>query len=194
MKTTPKERRRNVTELRAKRSDAGGVITGYAAKYGVISEDLGGFREVLMPGCFDLEASTDIVFNREHNDADPLARTTSGTLQVTADDVGLAFEANVANTTLGRDTLELVERRDVQACSFAFTVEEEEFGESEDGLPLRKVIRCIVYDVAAVVHPAYPETELALRSAIAARGRKTFNRSALARLQLADRFFLPEPA
>jgi HK97 family phage prohead protease len=188
-----KERRRQKAELRAVRSEAGGgSISGYAAKYGVVSEDLGGFREVLLPGCFELDP--DIIFNREHNDGDPLARTSSGTLKVQADDVGLAFDAVVANTTLGRDTLTLVERRDIQGCSFAMDVFEEEWGESDDALPLRKVKRCCVYDVAAVVHPAYGDTELAARSAIAARAPKPPRSLPAARLALAERVLLPERA
>lgn len=176
-----KERRylktKNLTELRAKRNEGGGgTIEGYAAKYNVISEDLGGFREVLLPGCFDLENSPDIVCNREHNDDDPLGRTISGTLEVTADDVGLAFNCNVADTSLGRDTLVLIGRGDLQDCSFAFCVPEDESGEewdeTDDGTPLRKIKKCVLFDVACVMHPAYPQTEVALRS-LSARTKAT---------------------
>lgn len=185
-----KEHRFQKTELRAQRNDAGGTIAGYAAKYGVVSEDLGGFREILMPGCFDLDTNPDVVCNREHNDDDPLGRTTSGTLKLWSDEVGLAFECQVAPTTLGRDTLALVERKDINGCSFAFEVVDETWATADDGTPLRQVKRCVVYDVAAVVHPAYPETELAMRSAIAARAPQTLrNRNRRARLKLAERFF-----
>lgn len=209
MSNKPKERRFIKTELRAKRDGGKNLIAGYAAKFGVLSEILGDeetkeFREILLPGCFEL--SDDIVCNREHDDDDPLARSSSGTLTVTVDDVGLAFEANVAPTQLGLDTMILVERQDLKSCSFAFTVEDEEWIEGEDGIPVRQVKRCIVYDVAIVTHPAYPETEVALRSLAAAQAKaaaaaqpapaadKVFNRNAQARLSLLDRFFLPHRA
>lgn len=166
-----KERRFLTGELRAKRGDGGNKIGGYAAKYNVISEDLGGFREVLLPGCFDLDNSPDIVCNFDHDDCRILGRSTSGTLRVSADDVGLAFECDTPNTTLGNDIVELIARGDIASNSFAFTVEEEEWDEMEDGTPLRKIKRCVVWDTAVVIHPAYPETELALRSLEAARAK-----------------------
>jgi len=186
-----KERRYLSNELRAKRNaTGGGTIAGYAAKFNVVSEDLGGFREVLLPGCFDLEANADVLCNREHNDCDPLGRTTSGTLRISADDTGLAFECDVADTTLGRDTLTLVERRDVESCSFAFEAIDEEWGVAADDLPLRKIKRCALYDVAIVTHPAYPETEVALRSLSKSRAVRSVSNVVAARLALAERILI----
>jgi HK97 family phage prohead protease len=191
-----KERRYLKTELRATRDDSGATIEGYAAKYNVISEDLGGFREVLLPGCFELYE--DIVCNREHNDDDPLGRTISGTLKVETDDIGLVFRCSAPNTTLGRDTVELISRGDINSCSFAFIVEnedDEEWGETEDGQPLRSIKRCTVYDVACVTHPAYPQTELALRSLNKALASKQSIRSKtnllVARWKARERNLLP---
>lgn len=165
-----KERRFLNVELRATRADEGsgnaGTISGYAAKFGVVSEDLGGFREVLLPGCFDVSASPDVVCNYEHDDCRMLGRTSSGTLKLSTDDTGLAFECSAPDTTLGRDVCELIRRGDLRSNSFAFEVAEdgEEWATADDGLPLRKISRCILYDVSVVIHPAYPETELAIRS------------------------------
>lgn len=201
------ERRYLTKELRAKRSEPGessaGTIVGYAAKFNVISELLYDeekgieFREVLLPGCFDLEASPDIVCNREHCDDDPLGRTTSGTLTVTVDETGLRFECLAPNTQLGRDTIELITPRggmefgDLNACSFAMSVEEDEWSETEDGTPLRSIKRCPVYDVSLVMHPAYPNTEVAMRSLAKARAAKPqeplFRNIDRARLALAER-------
>lgn len=175
MQNNSRERRYLKNELRAsRRANGERIITGYAAKYGVISEDLGGFREVLVPGCFDLEASTDVVCNYDHDDCRMLGRTTSGTLQISADETGLLFECRAPNTSLGNDICELIERGDIAANSFAFVISDggEEWAETEDGLPLRRITRCVIFDVSVVVHPAYPETELALRSLHALRDER----------------------
>ena len=143
------------------------TIFGYAAKYNVISNDLGGFREVLLPGCFDLENSPDIICNREHDDVKMLGRTISGTLEVGTDDIGMWFRATPPDTTDGRDAVVLIARGDLQDCSFCFYTSEdgsdEEWSVDEDG-PIRRVKHATVGDVSIVAHPAYPNTEVALRS------------------------------
>ena len=184
-----KERRYLTQELRAKRSTGGATIEGYAAKFGIVSEDLGGFREVLLPGCFDLAGSPDVICNYEHDDCAILGRTSSGTLKIAADEVGLRFECAAPPTALGNDVCALIERGDLKGNSFAFEVSEggEEWGKADDGLPLRKITRCLLYDVAVVVHPAYADTELALRSLAQAQTPPTpRNVNCGARLRLAE--------
>lgn len=185
--------KQNETQLRATRGEGGGnTICGYAAKFGVESEELYderrgvAFREVLLPGCFDLEANKDVVCNFDHDDNKILGRTTSGTLTLSADETGLYFECRAPNTTLGNDLVELIGRGDINANSFAFDIPDggEEWGETADGTPLRKITRCILYDVSCVIHPAYPETELALRH-FKPKPRPTDHNRA-ARLRLAE--------
>lgn len=198
MKHTTHERRYLKTELRAKPVEGGGrVIEGYAAKFNVHSEELCDddnpdvvFREVLAPGCFDLDGSPDVICCVDHDESRFLGRTSSGTLTIAVDDVGLRFECRAADTTLGRDTCELIERGDIKGNSFAMLVLEEEWSETEDGTPLRTIKRCLIDDVSVVLRPAYPDTELAVRSLTKARAAKaplrTPNNDA-ARLALAER-------
>lgn len=62
-----------------------------------------------------------------HNTDSILARTTSGTLRLEVDDVGLRFAFEAPNTTSGSDMLELVRRGDISKCSFRFGVEQDEW-------------------------------------------------------------------
>jgi hypothetical protein len=182
------ERRYLKTELRAEPGDNGRpVIKGYAAKFNTLSEDMGGFRETILPGAFDLERSTDIIFNFEHSDPLIMGRSTSGTLRVAVDDIGLAFECEAPNTTLGNDIVELIKRGDISGCSFAFIVDEsgEQWDTTDDDTPLRKLTKGItVFDVCVCVHPAYQDTEVALRSL--SNQRATLLQLCHARLRLAQ--------
>ncbi len=155
-----------------KRSDGRPVISGYAVKWNSLSVDMGGFRERFLPGAFDK------VLSRSYKKADPIAlfnhdpsivlgRASSGTLEVKADDKGLAYR--IFPPTTRADIVELVERGDVRGASFAFTVEPkgEAWGPDDSGKPLRSISEASgLFDISVVVNPAYPAstTSVARRS------------------------------
>jgi HK97 family phage prohead protease len=161
-----RERRSHATEFRAE----GRTISGYAAKFKTLSEDLGGFVETIAPGAFDLVASTDVILNYDHENRDVLGRTASGTLKLTQDDVGLFFECVLPERSPTIDVAGLIEqigRQDIKGCSFAFNVADEhgdEWGETNDGRKLRTIVKAILYDVCPTPCPAYQDTEVAVRS------------------------------
>jgi len=140
-------------------------IVGYAAKFGVRSEPIGGvFREIISPGAFrDDLPGADVRFLVNHDPSQLLARTKSGTLRLAEDSVGLRFEAIIPETTLGRDVLEQVRRGDLDSTSFGFRKIADDWTR-EDDLPLRNLRRVSVFDVSLATFPAYPDTEVALRS------------------------------
>jgi HK97 family phage prohead protease len=113
---------RAATELRA----AGRKLAGYAAVFGTAAQ-VGGFSESIAPGAFraSLASQGDILALVDHDPGRLLARTGSGTLRLTEDARGLAFELDVPDTGLGRDILALAERRDLGGMSFAFRVKDE---------------------------------------------------------------------
>ena len=105
------------------------VLTGYAAVYNRLSMPLreGGsaFREVIRPGAFDRiltrqRGKQDVVALLNHDSNMILGRTSSGTLELSSDDKGLRYTVTPPDTQVGRDTLELVRRRDLRGSSFAF--------------------------------------------------------------------------
>ena len=156
-------------ELRAE-DGASPLITGYAALYGVRSENLGGFREVIMSGAFDEAAARDDVralINHDSNHV--LGRTTSGTLRLLPDAKGLGVEITPPNTQAARDLVELMRRGDVTQMSFSFSIRTEDQRWSqpagENGEWLREVTRIDrLYDVAVVTYPAYPQASAAVRA------------------------------
>lgn len=80
----------------------GRTIVGYAAKFECWSDPiLGWFREKIARGAFDGCDMQDVIMCFNHRDDAILARTTSGTLRLEADDVGLRFAFEAPHTTVG---------------------------------------------------------------------------------------------
>lgn len=159
------------TDLHIEQRDAasGRTIAGYAAKFDTWSElIMGWFREKIARGAFDSCDLADVIMCFNHNNDAILARTTSGTLQLSVDDVGLRFAFDAPNTTLGNDMVELVSRGDISKCSFRFGVAQDEwlYADEQNGLDTdeRTILRFSrVIDVSLVVFPAYQDTEASVR-------------------------------
>lgn len=83
--------------IEQREGDTGGrTVTGYAAKFESWSEPIcGWFVEQIRRGAFDECDTSDAIMCFNHNVNDILARTSSGTLTLAVDEVGLrfAFEA-----------------------------------------------------------------------------------------------------
>jgi len=141
-------------------------ITGYAAKFGKWSVDLGGFVEKIRAGAFDdALKEADVRALKNHDPNLILGRTTSGTLRLDTNSVGLRFEVDPPNTSTGKDTVEEIRRKDITGCSFAFTVAEDDWKYKEEGPVERTIIRVgELFDVGPVTYPAYPDTTVAARS------------------------------
>jgi hypothetical protein len=84
----------------------GRKLTGYAARFNA-ETDLGEFIEVIRPGAFTrtLAAATagNIRAIYEHDGKSLLGRLGAGTLRLSEDSEGLAFELDLPDTNLGRD-------------------------------------------------------------------------------------------
>lgn len=155
-------------ELRVQQTDKGKMISGYAAVYNSRSLDLGGFVEQIVPGAFRgcLAARPDVSCLHEHDPKQGLlGRSTSGTLRLSSDDTGLAFECDLPNTTLGNDLAESINRGDVSGCSFGFYCLNDTWEELPAGAGmLRSVLEAQVFDVTITSMPAYEATSVGLRS------------------------------
>jgi HK97 family phage prohead protease len=160
-----KERRFFDTELRV----SIGVkprLFGHAAVFNQLSEDLGGFREQISPGAFTetiKDGDIRALFNHDPNF--PLARTKSGTLKLSEDSTGLVIDADLADTTYARDLLMSIERHDIDQMSFGFAVLPEGQNWRMEGTGLiRTLTKVALYDVSPVTFPAYPQTDVGIRS------------------------------
>ena len=174
----------SVTELRAAKD--GNTITGVAAAYNKLSEPLGDprksgtFRERIVPGAFRnaVNAGQDVTLLVNHDPKLLLGRTASGTLQLNDTKRGLEFRCSMPNTQLGHDTREMIQRGDLNGCSFGFSLgtrgddewADEDLEDEEDLFPLdddkvqkrgKTLVRTIhnvtrLHDVSVVTNPAYP--------------------------------------
>src|SRR5260221_5828155 len=159
------ERRIQAAELRLVGAKELSKIAGHAAKFDVLSEDLGGFRERIAPGPFAKTIqSADIraLFNHDANIV--LGRNKAGTLRLSEDSAGLAFEVDAPQTQLVRDmVLAPIQRGDINQCSFGFYTVQDKWAKL-DGNWVRTLLEVELFDVSPVTYPAYPQTEVAVRS------------------------------
>ena len=158
------ERRAAETEVRAK----GRRLEGYAALFGVRAR-IGQTQEEIRSGAFTgaLRSGRDVLALVDHDASRFLARTRSGTLRLSQDSRGLAFDLDVPDTGEGRDVLALAERGDLGGMSFGFTVAQG--GESRAN-GVRQLEALHLHEISVVkAHPAYDGTSVQARSAQAMR-------------------------
>ena len=140
-------------------------IIGYAARFNELSEEMWGMREKIAPGAFtEAIGKSDVRALWNHDPNYVLGRTKNGTLQIREDEQGLFYEVTPPDAQWARDLVESIKRGDVDQSSFAFTVDVEQWDESEN-----PVVRTIVkvrelYDVSPVTYPAYPTATSGVRS------------------------------
>lgn len=143
-------------------------VVGHAAVYNTWSQDLGGFKERVLPGAFSKSLGVSDVralFNHDPNYI--LGRTKSGTLTLGDESKGLHFDAIAPETQTIRDlVLAPIARGDIDQCSFSFTVREDAWREpkSLSGLWERDLVDVELYDVSPVTFPAYLQTDVVVRS------------------------------
>ena len=166
MANKTEERRIVIGELRAtKAADGPSKIAGHAAKFDVLSEDLGGFRERIAPGAFAKTIQSGDIRALWNHDANfVLGRNKSGTLRLSEDSAGLAWECDAPQTQLIRDmVLAPIERGDVNQCSFGFYTLNDKWAKV-DGEWIRTLLEVDLFDVSPVTYPAYTSTDVAVRS------------------------------
>lgn len=169
------------TELRARVSGNELHVSGYAAVYDVSSNPIpgkgGSFIERIARGAFRsiMQTKPDVVCLLNHDQNKVLGRTTSGTLVLSDDSRGLKFDCLLPNTQTGRDIHESVRRGDLAGCSFAFTVDDDEWSQEKSVIDravsyAKRVIKSFksLVDVSIVTQPAYPGTEVFARGNIVA--------------------------
>jgi hypothetical protein len=164
------ERRIAAGKLEVRAAGEGGSqkLVGYAAKFDVWSEDLGGFRERIQAGAFDkaLEGDHDVRALINHDSNLLLGRTKAKTLRLSTDEVGLKMELDLPDTQVARDLATSIERGDIDQMSFGFWIKAGGALWDLDAEPAERTVTEVaeLLDVSVVTFPAYPQTEVALRS------------------------------
>jgi len=163
---------RTVTTPVELRDDTGDglVISGYAATFGSVY-DMGPFREQVDRAAFrdTLDQRADVRLLVDHA-GQPLARTRSGTLTLSADDHGLLMRATLEPTDPDVQCLVPKMRRgDLDQMSIAFRVHGDggdTWDYTSEDKPLRtlRTLNLNGGDVSVVTYPANPTTSVALRA------------------------------
>lgn len=154
-------------EFRVAGDSGSPVIYGYAAKFGVRSEDMGGWVEIIAPNSFDAHLATnpDVRGLYNHNADLVLGRTAANTMRVSVDTVGLAYEIDAPDTQYARDLLVSMKRGDVNQSSFGFIAKDASWDYDEViGVDVRTVKEAELFDCSPVTFPAYTQATSGVRS------------------------------
>ncbi len=159
--------RRTAIELRAGGDKQSPRLVGHAAIFNSPSQDLGGFTEIVLPGAFTrtLKTDRDPLALVHHMPQLVLGRRSAGTLKLSEDAKGLAFEIDVPDTTTARDLIVSVERGDVRGASFAFSIPAggDRWDVRGDKV-IRELIDIDLHEITITAQPAYLDTSVARRS------------------------------
>ena len=154
-------------------------IVGHAAVFNsqtvlAVAPDGTEYREVIAPTAFDraIRDRQDVRALIDHDQSKVIGRTSSGTLTLAVDEVGLVATVVPPDTTYARDLQVSLARGDISGMSFGFTIADggETFERSTiDGKPyiLRTITDLDLSDVSVVTYPAYADTDVSLRSKFA---------------------------
>ena len=155
----------NEFELRDAAEGAGMTFVGYGAVFNSDSEPLP-FTERIAPGAFSrsLRSRNEIKMFVNHDTTQVLASKRAGTLRLSEDSHGLRVEADLPDTTAGRDMAFLIKRGDVADMSFGFSVPRGGDSWSDDGAT-RELREVRLHEVSIVTgFPAYAATTASVRS------------------------------
>jgi len=149
------------------------TLSGYAAVFDQLSQNLGGFVERVAPTAFDETLSRsqrNVLGSWNHNLDTLLATTDSGTLSIATDERGLFYGMTLDPTD--PDALRVsakVRSGKARGSSFSFAVRSDDWTTTDQGFPLRTLEDVVLYELGPVASPAYLQTQdegaaVALRS------------------------------
>lgn len=153
----------------------GRTVRGYAAVYDSpwnerLVEQMG-YVETIARGAFRkaLGRSGNVPLLVDHEartTVDKLATTRNKSLRLRDEAKGLYFEADIPNTTLGNDVLELVKRGDIWGMSYGMATTRDDSEYRQSPPPPSRTIRNIrqLLDVTLTGDPAYEAATVELRS------------------------------
>ena len=177
-----------VQELELREAPAGGMtFRGYAAVFNSDSQPLP-FIEQISPGAFNRTLANrrnNVKMFVNHDDTMVLATTRAATLRLSEDSRGLIAEADLPDTTYGRDLSVLMQRGDVDSMSFGFSVPSGGDQWSDDG-GRRTLNEVRLHEVSIVTgFPAYEATTATVRKVQHLATRTATDAEALADAMLA---------
>lgn len=143
------------------------TINGYAVKWDMKSVTMGWrrFKEQFKRGAFTESLTNDDQLALwSHDTSKVLGRTKNGSLRLFEDDIGLRFELDLLDTTLGEDAYKTIKRGDVDGVSFGFQMLKQEWDEADPDNVIRSVTHAKLLEISPVAFPAYPDSQVSARS------------------------------
>lgn len=142
------------------------IIEGYFALYEQETELFPGSYEIITKGAFDNTLNNDIRALWNHNTQFVLGRNKTGSLELKADDKGLFATIKMPKTQYASDLYELVQRGDVDQCSFGFNIPTngETLEELASGGYRWRINEVDLHEVSVVTFPAYENTSVQARA------------------------------
>lgn len=175
------EKRTLAKPLEIRAVDKKKKIGGYAAVFNSEADIGDYFREIIAPGAFSKTLKGDVRALVDHDSGRVIGRTTAKTLRLMEDNIGLAVEIDLPDTSDGRDLATLIERGDISGMSFGFIVTKQTWDETGE-VPIRTIEEVELHEVSVVAFPAYDDTTIAMRSLDEVRKeKKAHNFNAAAR-------------
>ena len=147
--------------------DGGAILEGYATVYNFAYDlgggpDAGGFTEIIASGAAAKSAAEADVRLLVNHDGIPVARTKSGTMVLTSDDIGLKVQATLdPMNPVAASLRSAMERGDMDQMSFAFKVVRDSW---DPQMNVRTIQEVKLFDVSMVTYPANPATVAKVRS------------------------------
>jgi HK97 family phage prohead protease len=178
---------------RVKREDGGedAYVSGYAVVFEQYSKPIWDeWVEIISRNAFDNCDMSDVVMVVDHarDVGSVLARSRNGegTLDISIDEVGVAFRFKAPDTTKGRDIVTLVERGDISECSFAFWVKEDKWlydvafeGKTYDVRRIESIAELV--DLSIVVSGQYGQTSVSVEERAEVRKAREARRNVTGR-------------
>ena len=149
-------------EVRALDNEDKMILEGYAVMFDSPATHYG-YTEIVDKRAFDNCNMQDVSLKYNHEDNFLiLARTRNGSLKLIVDDIGLKFRAELIDTSSNKDVYKMVLARLIDKCSFAFTVDKEEYDYETDTRRILSIDK--LFDVSVVDVPFYESTNVVARS------------------------------
>lgn len=172
MPQQPQIERRFVKGQQVKLRAAGAKpgIEGYGAVFNQ-QYDSGWFIETIKPGAFSraLEEKQDVRCCFNHDPSNLLGRTKNKTLTLAQDSTGLHYDCDLnPDTRIATDVHAMVDRGDLDGCSFSFVVRKCSWREETDDegrtTNYRDIEDVDLFELGPVTFPAYEGTSVGARA------------------------------
>jgi HK97 family phage prohead protease len=154
------------------------TLKGYAIVWNVLSTDRyaadgSTYKVRLIPGSASFTTPCRALY--EHEAPRLIGITSNGSLRLLpADQIGIPFEADLPDTTTGRDVAELVEDEYLSGMSFTMAKGfEDSFTTTENGQKVINATKYTVDEITVCADPAFLDSSVALKDSVAEEQAET---------------------